>query len=161
RLTNGKGAVRLERLRVARWTGVTPRDVRDDQSRLHRTDGSVVYGRLAAFDPASKQFTVRNGTTETRVPQEAVADLFLAPATERKEPAAALAAGTRRAVSRDGSRFSGTLANIEDGRLTLNCPGMRRPVRLPLTDVSSLVPARPGENPPPASGPGRAGRLEM
>ena len=49
RLTNSKGDVRLEHLRITRWNGVSPRDVRDDQSRLHRMDGSIVYGHLAAF----------------------------------------------------------------------------------------------------------------
>src|SRR5262245_21865894 len=162
RLTNGKGDVRLDHLRGARWTGVTPRYVRDDQSRLHRTDGSVVYGRLAGFDPETKQFTVRSAGTETRVPQDAVADLFLAPATvEQGEPADRPAPGTLRVVYRDGSRFSGTLTRIDDGRLTLICAGMKGPVRLPLADVSSLVPAPQNIEPAAQSRGGRSGRLEM
>src|SRR5207253_3180312 len=130
RLTNGKGDVRLEHLRVARWNGVTPRDVRDDQSRLHRPDGSVVYGRVAGFDPATKRFTVRDGEAETQVPEEAVADLFLAPAKAATGSAAPPAPpGTVRLVYRDGSRASGTLARVEDGHLTLACPGVTDPVR--------------------------------
>lgn len=160
RLTNGKGDVRLEHLRVARWNGVTPRNVRDDQSRLHRTDGTVVYGRLAAFDPESKQFTVRNSDTETRVPQEAVADLFLSPATaEQGEPTDRPLPGTLRVVYRDGTRFSGTLTRIEGGRLTLACAGVKDSLKLPLSDVASLVPARQVVESP--LGKGRSGRLEM
>ena len=43
-----------------------PREVNDDRARLHRTDGSIVYGLLTAFDPTAKEFTVRDGATETR-----------------------------------------------------------------------------------------------
>jgi thiol-disulfide isomerase/thioredoxin len=162
RLTNGKGDIRLEHLRVARWNGVTPRDVRDDQSRLHKADGSVVYGRVTGFDAASRQFTIRDGANETRVPQAAVADLFLAPATpESKEAAELPDLGTVRVVYRDGSRFSGKLRRIEDGFLTLNCPAAKQFVRLPTTDLSSIVPVRPSSSSGDASPPGRPGRLEM
>ena len=80
RLTNANGDVRLEQLRVTHWNGLPPSEAREDKSRLHRTDGSVVYGRLTAYDPQSKQLTVQDGTTETLVKQEAVADVFLTPA---------------------------------------------------------------------------------
>ena len=65
-LTNGKGDVRLEHLRVTRWNGIPPRDVRDDQSRLHRADGSIVYGQLTAYNPESKQFTIHEGAGRYR-----------------------------------------------------------------------------------------------
>src|SRR5581483_10931597 len=88
RLTNGKGDVRLEQLRITRWNGLPPRDVRADQARVHRTDGSITYGRLAAYDPAAKRFTVRDCTTETVVPQDAIADVFLpqSPADDPADP---------------------------------------------------------------------------
>src|SRR5262249_8217128 len=111
RLTNRVGDVRLERLRITRWNGAAPREVREDQARVHRTDGSVVYGRLAAFDPQSKEFTVRDDAAETVVKHDAIADVFLSPARSAGEAPADAVAGTPgrtlRLVYRDGARFRG------------------------------------------------------
>jgi thiol-disulfide isomerase/thioredoxin len=175
RLTNGKGDVRLQQLRVTRWNGLSPRDVRDDHARLHRTDGAIVYGQLAAFDPVSKQFTIRDGATDTPVSLEAVADVFLAPPPAAgRAPADPPLPQTLRVVYRDGSRFSGTLTRVEDGRLALTCPGVKEPLRLPLAEARSLIPLPlplaevrsliplphgKGADAPPAAG--RAGRLEL
>jgi thiol-disulfide isomerase/thioredoxin len=162
RLTNGKGDVRLDYLRVARWTGVTPRDVKDDLSRIHRADGSVVYGRVAAFDPTTKHFTIRNGGTDSQVPQKEVTDLFLAPATtERKEPTDFPDWGALRIIYRDGSRFSGALKRVGDGHVALECFGVQGTVRLPLAEISSLAPARPGGTSTWTPGKVNSGRLEM
>jgi thiol-disulfide isomerase/thioredoxin len=165
RLTNTKGDVRLEHLRITRWNGLPPREVREDQARLHRTDGSIVYGRLAAFDPKSKQFTVRDGMRETLVEQDAIADVFLSPSLPVGKASTDAAAGTSnrtlRVVYRDGSRFSGTLKRIEETHLTLTCPGVREPLRLPLAELRSLIALRHGEAPTVPSVAGKPGRLEM
>src|SRR5262249_37551087 len=75
RLTNKNGDVRLEHLRITRWNGMAPREVREDRARLHRTDGTVMYGKLTAYDPKSRQFIVREGITDTFVPHDAIADV--------------------------------------------------------------------------------------
>lgn len=87
RLVNKKGDVRLEQLRITRWNGVAPHAVQDNRARLYRTDGSIVYGRVVAFDPKAKTFTLRDAKTDTVVPQEAMADLFLAPQPVGKDAA--------------------------------------------------------------------------
>ena len=88
RLTNGKGDVRLEYLRIARWNGQPPRDAQEDQQRIHRKDGTIAYGRVSAYDPKAKQFTLQEGATKTVVSQDAVAELFLAtPPPVAKPPA--------------------------------------------------------------------------
>jgi thiol-disulfide isomerase/thioredoxin len=164
RLTNVKGDVRLEQLRVSRWTGPPPRDANDDRARVLRTDGSIVYGQLAAYDPVTKQFKLRDGTTETTVGHDAIADVLMSPASahrvERVGPEPAPAAQPFRVVYRDGSRFNGTLTRVEDAHLALTCPGIKEPLRLPLADVRSLVPPRPTESPAAQSVAGKPGRLE-
>jgi thiol-disulfide isomerase/thioredoxin len=164
RLTNRVGDVRLEYLRVSRWNGVPPREVREDQARLHRTDGSIVYGTLAAFDPRAKQFTLRDGTSETLVTQGAVADVYLAPGRAGEKGPADAAAGnsgrTLRLVYRDGSRFSGTPTRIEDTHVTLACPGVTESLRLPLAELRSLIALRHGKGPTTPPVEGRPGRLE-
>ncbi len=160
RLTNGKGDVCLEHVRVTRWDGVPPGDLREDQARIHRTDGSIVYGQIAAYNPESKQFTIRDGTTNTVVLHEALAEVFLGRA-DGNEPADPETRRTLRVVYRDGTRFSGTPTRIDDGNLTLNCPGINEALRLPLADVRSLIPLRHGERPVVPVFAGRSGRLEM
>jgi thiol-disulfide isomerase/thioredoxin len=161
RLTNRKGDLRLEHLRVTRWNGLPPRDVREDQSRLHRTDGSIVYGQLTAYDPKAKQFTVRDGETETVVKEEAITDVFLSPGRFAGRAAAETSERTLRVVYRDGSRFSGTLTRLEDGHLTLRCPGVKEPLRLPLADLRSLVALRQRSGPAVPAAAGKPGRLEL
>ena len=50
-LANIRGDVRLEWLRIGRWNGEIPREARNDQARIHRADGSIVYGQLTGFRP--------------------------------------------------------------------------------------------------------------
>jgi thiol-disulfide isomerase/thioredoxin len=165
RLTNTKGDLRLEQLRITRWNGLLPGEAPADKSRLQRTDGSVVYGRLTAYDPESKELTVRDGATETLVKQEAVADVFLAPAllvTETlTDTPAELSKPMLRLVFSDGSRVSGTLTRIEDAHVTLSGHGVVESLRLPLVGLRSLLVLRSGEGPRAPLATGRPGRLEM
>jgi thiol-disulfide isomerase/thioredoxin len=165
RLTNRKGDVRLEYLRISRWNGLPPRTVREDQTRLLRTDGTAVYARITAYDASAKQFTVRDGDKESVLKQDEIADVILAPSTKVKSPTIEAANDqperTVCVMFHDGSRFSGRLTGIEESHLTLACPGIREPLRLPLAEVRALVTLAKQQAPPPPDLPGRAGRLEM
>ena len=46
-LANKRGDLRLERLRIGHWNGEPPREVERDRSRIHRVDGSIVYGQVS------------------------------------------------------------------------------------------------------------------
>lgn len=161
RLTNTTGDVRLQHLRVTRWNGLPPREGKGDQARLHRTDGSIVYGRLESYDPKTKEFTIRDGTMVTTVKHDVIADVFLAPPQAPEKAAADVPPRTLRVVTVEGARFSGTLARIEDAHLTLNCPGVKEPVRLALAELRSLIPLRAAVGPNAPAGGGRPGRLEL
>ena len=155
--------MRLEHLRISRWNGVEPRD---DQARLHRMDGSVVHGRLEAYDPKTKKFTFRDGNSESIVEHDAVADMFLSPAQifgpATKGSSDSSANPTLRIVYRDGSRYSGTVTRIEDTHLTLAFAGVKEPLRLPLAELRSLVVIPQGNRPNvPAPVAGTRGRLEL
>lgn len=154
RLTNKRGDVRLERLRISRWNGTPPREVQADKSRLHRTDGSIVYGQLAAFDPATKQFTVRDGNEETKVAADQLASMFLSPPDDEAPRAF-------RAFYLDGTRLSGELTSIADDHLRLTCPAIQEPLRLPLSELRSLAVLKHADAPATATVEGRSGRLEI
>ena len=154
RLTNKRGDVRLERLRVSRWDGIPPREVQANKSRLHRTDGSIVYGQLSAFDPQEKQFTVRDGDEETKVAANQIASIFLSPPGEE-------ATRAFRAFYLDGTRLSGDLTSISDDHLGLTNAAIQEPLRLPLSELRSLSVLKHEGLSETAKPEGRSGRLEM
>jgi len=142
-LANIKGDVCLERLRIGRWNGEAPRETKGDQARVHRDDGSIVYGQTIKFDPASKEFVISQDSKEERVPEGKIVSVFLSFPTE--EPVRSLGA-----VLHDGTRMSGEPSKVENGELWLTMPGIEETIRLPLTELSSLAvlrhESRPSDN---------------
>src|SRR5271157_1679402 len=69
-LANKRGDLRLERLRIGRWNGEPPRQVEGEKARIHRDDGSIVYGQVSRFDAASKAFVIREAKGESRIPED-------------------------------------------------------------------------------------------
>ena len=131
-LENTRGDVRLEWLRIGRWNGEIPREVRAGQARIHRDDGSTLDGELTGLDAASKEFLFKTEQGESRVPEDQVSSVFLSVAKEE-------APRMIRAVYQDGSRVSGELVGVEDGVLAFTVPGIEEPLRLPLAGLRSLV----------------------
>ena len=54
-LANHRGDVRLEWLRIARWNGEIPGDVRFGQTRINRTDGSKLEGQLTGWEARARR----------------------------------------------------------------------------------------------------------
>ncbi len=151
-LTNLRGDLRLEWLRIVRWSGEPPREVRADQARIHRSDGSIVYGKVTRFDAASKEFLINSGTEETRIGPDKVSSVVLSLPGEEKPRAL-------RVVYQDGTRFSGDLQKIEKGALVLKVPGVAEMLRLPLKGLRSLVVLSAADEAPTKEG--STGRLEI
>ncbi len=137
-LTNRRGDVRLDRLRIARWNGKIPSEVRASEPRIHRVDGSIVYGQVIRFDAGSKAFLLKTETGELRVPADQVSTAFF-PDPEDAMPRLI------RVVFQDGSRISGDLVKAGDGILELKTPGFSEPVRLPLASLRALEVLRKAE----------------
>ncbi len=154
RLTNRKGDVRLERLRITRWDGVPPREVQPDKVRLHRTDGSIVYGQVTGFDAQSKQFTVTEDKQETKFDAAQLASAFLSPPSEDKPRAF-------RVVYQDGTRLSGELTEIGDAHLRLTSLSIREPMTLPVASLQSLVVLTHDSDSSVETPDGRSGKLHV
>lgn len=162
RLTNLKGDVRLEFLRVGKWNGVAPRDVPDHPARVLRKDGASVSGQSVRYDAQARHFAIRNGDSESIVANEAVSDIYFAGSARSALAAKESSAGTTlRVVYRDGSRFSGDIVRIDDDHVTLNCAGFPAAVRLPLTDVQALIVLDGADRPNEPVVEGKSGRLEL
>lgn len=151
RLTNNHGPLRLEQLRITRWNGEPPREVQAGKSRLHRSDGSTVYGEIRVFDAAAKEFLIVQDGQETRIPADAVESVVLGPSGER--PSSEI-----RVVFQDGSRLSGNLRKVQDGRLWLSRSGIAEPLGVRATDLQTLL-VLDSRRPTSEAG-GRGGRLE-
>lgn len=131
RITNHRGDFRLERLRISRWDGDVPSGLQADKSRLHRADGSIVYGKLRSYDSETAQFVFAGEDGEIRVAAAGVGSVVL--------PAKEIAGQSFRAVLRDGTRLSGQLAGVQGGSLSLSCPGIDAPLALPIAELQSLL----------------------
>jgi peroxiredoxin len=141
RLRNHHGNVRLEQLRITHWSGHVPSEVQAGKSRIHRSDGSIVYAEIKAFDAAGKEFVVVRDGRETRVAADAVESVVLSPSGG--PPACRV-----RAVCRDGTRLSGDLSNVQDGRLWLSRLAIAEPLGLRTADLQMLVVLDAGTLPP-------------
>ncbi len=131
-LTNLRGDLRLEWLRIVRWSGEPPREVQADQARIHRADGSIVYGQVTRFDAASREFVVKSESAETRIAPEKISSVFLSLPGDEKPRGL-------RVVYQDGSRYSGDLQKVEKGFLVLKVPSVAEMLRLPVAGLRSLL----------------------
>ena len=116
-LANLRGDLRLEWLRIGTWTGELPREVNVDQSRIHRADGSIVYGQVVRFDAVVQgRLCIKSESGESRIAQDTITGVFLSVPGDDKPRAI-------RAVYQDGTRLSGDLEKVENGSLVLQGAG--------------------------------------
>jgi thiol-disulfide isomerase/thioredoxin len=151
-LANKRGDLRLERLRISRWNGEPPRPVESGQSRIHKADGSIVYGTVKGFDRSTKAFTIRDAKGEAAVPEDRIAAVYLPLSEQRKARSLAV-------VYQDGTRVSGNLQRVDTGTLSLILPGVKASLSMPMAELRSLVALGPPEE--PAALGGQAGLLEL
>ena len=185
RLTNRKGHIRLNHLRIAHWDGILPQDVQADKSRIHQIDGTITYGQVTAYDATRNIFTLQQDGATVKIDAASVSDVFLSPALSVDKPdseqvTAKTSAetsttattedatnseqptGITRIVCQDGSQFSGRLAGILNGNIQLNCKFIDEPLQISLTDVRAIARQKSSTKPvfkPVVSG--RDGRLEI
>ncbi len=135
RLSNNRGDIHLERLRIDHWNRGRPLAGETlDKPRICLADGSIKYGEIARFEAGSKTFQVR-GTKEGPIPADRVVDIFLGKTDQAP-----------RAFTvdyQDSSRFSGQLLKIEHGKIWLASPTVRDPLRLPVAGLRSLIVHQP------------------
>ena len=98
-LINGGDQVCLEQLAVSHWNGQLPTQVESGKPRIHKTDGSVVYGNVLRLEGDDRQIVVESEGKELRFDRSDVACAVLVP-DEHSAPSAI------RIGLADGTRFS-------------------------------------------------------
>ena len=131
RLANKKGDVRLESLRIRRWSGEPPSGVDARRSFVRRMNGSIDAAQLARFDAKSQQFVLRGPAGEVRVAAGDVAELFF-PSQAAASPRPACV------VYQDGSQVGGEIVRIDRDRLVMKSPGVKPVLDLPRAGLHSL-----------------------
>jgi thiol-disulfide isomerase/thioredoxin len=131
-LANLRGDLRLEWLRISQWSGELPREVKIDQSRIHQSDGTIVYGQVTAFDAGPGEFVIRGPSGESRIARDKISSVFLSMPAEEKPRSI-------RAVCQDGTRLSGELQKVENGDVVLTVPGIEGSPRVKVAALRSLV----------------------
>jgi peroxiredoxin len=131
-LLNVRGDIRLERLRVMRWEGALPGEMKPGAAHLELADGSIVEGDSVRFDAAAGEWLVRQAEGERRFAAARLATAVLA-GTDVERPADVVA------IYQDGSRFGGKLLGTEEGALTISMPGASEPARLAIAGLRSLI----------------------
>jgi thiol-disulfide isomerase/thioredoxin len=151
-LSNLHGDLRLERLRIGRWSGVPPRPAMGQQVCIERSDGASLTGDVTRLDADSRELVVRDATSETRVPLSHVTRVFLA-RPQDEEPARGICV-----VTQDGVRLSGELLQVQEGAIWLSMPGVKEFPRVPLARLRTLAVLR---HEPPGRPAERSGVLEV
>jgi peroxiredoxin len=152
-LANLRGDLRLEWLRISQWSGELPREVKVQESRIHQSDGTIVYGQITKFDPGTGEFVIKAAAGESRIARGKISSVFLSMPTEEKPR-------TVRAVCQDGTRVSGELRKVENGAVVLIVPAVEGSPRLPMAALRSMVLIERSETKPLAKDES-TGRLEM
>lgn len=150
-LANRKGDLRLERLQISQWNGEVPRAVDVDKSRIHASDGTILYGHLTAFDPEKHEFTISGDSEPLQIPEDKVQDIFVSNVADIPPRAV-------RMVYQNGMKISGEIVRVDDEQLTLKSAGIQAEIVIPLNmlqSIASLVEQRE-----PVASPTRHGRLE-
>lgn len=129
RLQNRKGEVRLEQLRISRWTDEPVAVAQSDKPRIHRSGGSIVYGIPIGYNAITRKFLVREEKKETEIEADKIINIHL-PAAESKaeekkegikpaEEKTASDATEMRLVFQNGTRISGRMMRVKEGRIAI------------------------------------------
>jgi thiol-disulfide isomerase/thioredoxin len=131
RLTNIRGDLRLDRLRVARWDGETAHPAGLGGSLVRLTDRSVVQGKVERFDPTSREFVIRGESGESRVAEDRIGAIAF-PSTVDDLPRSV------RAAFQDGTQLAGAWTSVGGGKIFLKVHGFADPVQIPQEGLRSL-----------------------
>jgi len=159
RIVNGRGDLRLERLRIARWNGTLPSGA-EGGSRFDLVDGGVVAGEVVALREEAQEFVLRaaDGERTVRVRDVVAAEL------SSEAPAEGRAATVN---LQDGTRLSGAIGGSPPGEVMVISPDVVEPLRAARGSVRSIAFAGPdrdggGGGLAAVDAPqGRSGRLEI
>ncbi|MBM4004908.1 MAG: TlpA family protein disulfide reductase [Planctomycetes bacterium] len=135
RLKNNRGDVRLERLRISRWSGAAATASDINHARVLLTDGTVRTGEITEYDAATGQCTLVHDGQSSVLSFDQLAEIIR---VNNASPARRVPRDFR-VTWLDGTRLSGQLDRIQDGRIDLRCPAIQEPMLIARDGMRSMV----------------------
>lgn len=155
RLINRYGDVRLERLRIARWSGKIPTSTEQGDVSIAMADGTVASGTSIRLDADKNVFMIGDQGSEMPVPLDEVIGIKIAVTRgENSQMKSSL-------FLHDGTRISGEVKSITGDQWVVGSNEFVNPMNVPRELVRSLIVIK---RDPIAAVPnkvGRSGRLEL
>ncbi|MFK7818349.1 MAG: TlpA family protein disulfide reductase [Planctomycetaceae bacterium] len=139
-LENHGPGLTVRSLRVSHWDGSKPKAVEKGQNRIHLTDGSIVYGRITALESDTIRL-VKGDDEEANIPIDKIDSIYLA------EDIKSIRDGTTNVFWLDGTRITGELTEIREGRIGLKTNYSPEPIISTLDKSNRLqfTPAKAAE----------------
>jgi len=153
RLTLLSGDVCLESLRVSDWTAADPLLADGRETKVTVRGGRLITGAVESASAAGVVVATAGGPETIPLADLEAIDFAAAGSAE---PAAGLPEPAVRVVQRSGGVLAGRLVAVTAGAVWLERSGITGRVRVPLTDLRSLVSLQGADLPPP---PHRLGTL--
>jgi len=141
-LRNKGEQLQLNGLRVSRWSGAPPQVINERGSRIHLARGTAVYGQLTEFDAATGTFSLKTENEVERISLTDVDRIFLAD-DEKDVPSDEVA----QAYYYDGTRITGDLVRIENGRMQIKPNSAEAPIGSALAGMRRLIFRQPEDLP--------------
>ena len=154
RLINRHGDIRIERLRIARWSGLLPSSSEGAKCRLELADGTTVKCDTIQIEPETQKFAVHRGDEVRHLEAK---DLIGAELSPMREPAPRSMA----AILQDGTRVLGKIESVRPDALVVSSPDITEPLQVPHAELRSLTVSEQGDLSAVPAPDGRVGRLEV
>ncbi|MEQ8838111.1 MAG: hypothetical protein RID07_14995, partial [Lacipirellulaceae bacterium] len=145
RFGNREGDLSLDRLRISRWDGRVPAEVKQAGTRIQLRDGKVRYGEIIGYDSESQSLVIQSTSADEAADEasQATADEQTLAADTVAEIAfsgeAATVKGSVRLSLHTGLRLRGDLVRIAEDALVLSCSALKDDFEVPLENVRTLM----------------------
>ncbi|MFO1020094.1 MAG: TlpA disulfide reductase family protein [Planctomycetales bacterium] len=120
-------------------------EVQADKPRVHQKNGDLLYGTPTGYDPVARTFQFKEDKKEISVPADRITNIHL-PNSEKNstketkpDTKEASTEGEIRLVFRNGTRISGQLKEIKDGKVVLHGSGISGTIAAPLSQLQTLM----------------------
>lgn len=140
KIVNENGDLTVKSVRVSQWDGSKPKALQKGQNRVHLINGSIVYGTISALESETIRL-VKADEEEVTIALAEIDSVYL------NDDLKTMPNGSTNVFWLDGTRLTGELAQIEDGKIGLKTNYSKEPIISTLDKSNRLIftPAKPSQ----------------
>ncbi len=155
RLINRHGTVRLERLRISRWSGNLPKATSGGNIAVARVDGAITSGDAVRLDVDAGNLIVTSEAEEVPI---AIGDVVAVKVTHEPNETSELPMSL---FLHDGTRISGRVQRVTEKHWVMRSDEVEGEISVPAEMARTLIVMQREPVGADAEATGRAGRLEL